>query len=89
LVFLFLVSRESGSGVCCDTHLVKHGASFLWKFLGQDVVAEAPRLDPREMPQMRYSPADDPGELADLLGEAARSVGQNNKASNVDSWHTA
>jgi hypothetical protein len=38
---------------------------------------------------MRYSPADDPGELADFLGEAARSIGQNNKAGNLDSWDTA
>jgi hypothetical protein len=80
LVFLFLVGRESGDGCCGYAHLFEHGAGFLRKFLERYVVAEAPGLDPREVPQVGNSPANYTGEITDILRNPARSVGDDNEA---------
>jgi hypothetical protein len=66
--FFFLLGRESGCGSYCDVHLFKGGAGFFGKFLGGDVVAVTPGVNPGEMPHVGHSPADDAGEVADLFG---------------------
>jgi hypothetical protein len=82
--FFFLLGRESGCGSYCDVHLFKGGAGFFGKFLGGDVVAVTPGVNPGEMPHVGHSPADDAGEVADLFGEPPGSVSHDHEAGDLD-----
>jgi hypothetical protein len=82
--FFFLLGEVSGSGSYGKAHLLKDGAGFFGKFFRGNVVAVAPCVHPREVPDVGHSPADDAGEVADFFGEPSGSVGHDNEASDLD-----
>ena len=76
--------EESGGGSYGEAHLLKDGAGFFGKVFRGNVVAVAPCVDPREMPNVGHSPANDAGEVADFFGEPSRSVGHDHEPGDLD-----
>ena len=49
-------------------------------------VAQSPTLNPGHVPQVRHSPAHDPGEITDFFRNPSRGIGHDDKAGKLDPW---